>query len=78
MPELPDITVYAESIERLLTDAVLQKILLPNVFILRTVDPPVDAFEGKRLQRVGHIGKRIVLRFEGDLFAVIHLIVAER
>ena len=78
MPELPDITVYAESIERLLTDAVLQKILLPNVFILRTVDPPVDAFAGKRLQRVERIGKRIVLCFEGDLFAVVHLMIAGR
>ena len=78
MPELPDITVYAESIERLLADAVLQKILLPNMFILRTVDPPVNAFEGKRLQRVGHIGKRIVLCFDGDLFAVVHLMIAGR
>ena len=78
MPELPDITVYAELIERLLTDAVLQKILLPNVFILRTVDPTVDAFAGKRLQRVERIGKRIVLCFEGDLFAVVHLMIAGR
>ena len=78
MPELPDITVYAESIERLLTDAVLQKILLPNVFILRTVDPPVSEFSGKRLQRVERIGKRIVLCFEGDLFAVVHLMIAGR
>ena len=78
MPELPDITVYAESIERLLTDAVLQKILLPSVFILRTVDPPVSEFAGKRLQRVERIGKRIVLCFEGDLFAVVHLMIAGR
>ena len=78
MPELPDITVYAESIERFLADAVLQQILLPNIFILRTVDPPAGAFEGKRLQRVERIGKRIVLCFEGDLFAVIHLMIAGR
>ena len=78
MPELPDITIYAESIERLLADAVLQRILLPNIFILRTVDPPVGAFEGKRLQRVERIGKRIVLCFEGDLFALIHLMIAGR
>ena len=78
MPELPDIAVYAESIERLLADAVLQKILLPNMFILRTVDPPVSKFAGKRLQRVERIGKRIVLCFEGDLFAVVHLMIAGR
>ena len=59
MPELPDITIYAESIERLLADAVLQRILLPNIFILRTVDPPSGEFEGKRLQRVERIGKRL-------------------
>ena len=78
MPELPDITVYVESIERLLAGAVLNKVLLPNVFLLRTVDPPVSALEGKRLQQVERIGKRIVLGFEEDLFAVIHLMIAGR
>lgn len=78
MPELPDITVYAESIERLLEGAVLDKVLLPNLFLLRTFDPPVTVLEGKRLQRVEHLGKRIVLCFEGDLFAVVHLMIAGR
>ncbi|MEO8384021.1 MAG: DNA-formamidopyrimidine glycosylase family protein [Betaproteobacteria bacterium] len=78
MPELPDITVYAESIARLLEGAVLNKVLLPNVFLLRTFDPPVSALEGNRLQCVERLGKRVVLCFEGDLFAVIHLMIAGR
>lgn len=78
MPELPDITVYIESIERLLADAVLQKALVPNVFLLRTVDPPISSLEGKRLRHVERLGKRIVMEFEGDLFAVIHLMIAGR
>ena len=78
MPELPDITIYVESIERLLEGALLNKVLLPNVFLLRTFDPPVSALEGKCLQRVERLGKRIVLGFEGDMFAVIHLMIAGR
>ena len=78
MPELPDITVYVESIERLLGGAILNKVLLPNVFLLRTFDPPISALEGKRLQGIERLGKRIVLGFEGELFAVIHLMIAGR
>ena len=78
MPELPDIKVYVESIERLLEGAVLDKILLPNIFLLRTVDPPIGEFAGKRLLHVERLGKRIVLAFDGELFAVIHLMIAGR
>ena len=78
MPELPDMTVYVESIERLLGGAVLSRLLLPNIFLLRTFDPPTSALAGKRLLRVERLGKRIVLGFENDLFAVIHLMIAGR
>jgi formamidopyrimidine-DNA glycosylase len=78
MPEFPDIAVYCESIERELSGAVLKRILLPSVFVLRTVDPPVMAFEGKPLVATQRLGKRIVFEFEGDLFAVIHLMIAGR
>lgn len=78
MPELPDITVYVESIERLLGGAVLNKVTLQNVFLMRTVDPPVSALEGMRLKGVSRLGKRVVLAFDDDLFAVIHLKVAGR
>jgi formamidopyrimidine-DNA glycosylase len=78
MPELPDINVYVESFERLLEGAVLDKILLPNIFLLRTVDPSIGEFADKRLLNVERLGKRIVLAFDGDLFAVIHLMIAGR
>ncbi|MBL0121313.1 MAG: formamidopyrimidine-DNA glycosylase [Betaproteobacteria bacterium] len=78
MPELPDIAVYCESIERELACATLRKILLPSVFVLRTVEPAVGAFEGRRLIHAAYLGKRVVLEFEGDLFAVIHLMIAGR
>ena len=78
MPELLDIKVYVESIERLLEGAVLDKILLPNIFLLRTVDPPIGEFAGKRLLHVERLGKRIVLAFDVELFAVIHLMIAGR
>ncbi|MEP7156575.1 MAG: DNA-formamidopyrimidine glycosylase family protein [Betaproteobacteria bacterium] len=78
MPELPDIAVYCESIERVLEGAVLQQIALPSIFILRTVDPPVAEFQNHHLVSATRIGKRIVLGFEGELFAVIHLMIAGR
>ena len=78
MPELPDIAVYCESIEHVLSGATLERILLPSIFILRTVDPPTPEFENKRLASASRLGKRIVLGFEGDLFAVIHLMIAGR
>ncbi len=78
MPELPDISVYCESIERALAGATLLRIFLPSVFILRSVEPTASAFEGRRLLRANHLGKRVVLEFEGELFAVIHLMIAGR
>jgi len=78
MPELPDIAVYCESIERELAGSTLSRILLPSIFVLRTVDPPTMVFEGKRLLATHRLGKRIVFEFEGDLFAVIHLMIAGR
>jgi len=78
MPELPDIVVYCESIERQLAGATLQRIRLPSVFVLRSVEPAAGAFEGLRLLHATHLGKRVVLEFEGELFAVIHLMIAGR
>ncbi len=78
MPEYPDITIYCESIDRALQGAQLERVLLPNIFILRTFDPPVTALDGKKLLATERIGKRIVLCFEDDLFVVIHLMIAGR
>ncbi|NUN12589.1 MAG: formamidopyrimidine-DNA glycosylase [Myxococcales bacterium] len=78
MPELPDIVVYYEAIHRLFGGQRLQQIRLGNPFLLRTVTPTIHDFAGKRLLSTDRIGKRIVLYFEDDLIAVIHLMIAGR
>ena len=78
MPELPDITVYLESLERRIAGVPLQRIELRSPFLLRTVDPPIEKAEGRVVERVGRIGKRIVLHLEGGLALVIHLMIAGR
>ena len=78
MPELPDVAVYVERLTALLAGEPLERIRLASPWVLRSVTPPPTALEGRRLTGVSRIGKRIVLEFEGDLFAVIHLMVAGR
>jgi formamidopyrimidine-DNA glycosylase len=73
MPELPDITVYVECLERRLVDATLQEIKLRSPFVLRTVLPPWREAQGRRVTGVRRLGKRIVLELEGDLRLVLHL-----
>ncbi len=78
MPELPDLTVYLEHLDRLLAGKALQRIALRNPFVLRTVEPKPTAFEGRRFVRTARIGKRLVLTFDGELHALIHLMIAGR
>ena len=78
MPELPDITVYVERLEKLLAGAVLEKARVASPFLLRTVDPPLSATEGKRVLGLRRLGKRIVFVLEDELFLVLHLMVAGR
>lgn len=78
MPELPDIVVYVESLRRRILGAPLERIRLPSLFVLRTAVPPISEAEGKRVLDVRRVGKRIVLALEGDLFLVLHLMVAGR
>ncbi len=73
MPELPDVTVYVELLQRKLIGHRLQDIKLRSVSLLRTFDPPHSAAYGKRVTGVQRQGKRIVLAFEDDLFFVLHL-----
>ncbi len=78
MPELPDVTVYVEAVaERTVGHAPVELKLL-NPFVLRSVDPGREAFVGKRVTGVSRLGKRIVLEFEDDLFAVMHLMIVGR
>ena len=78
MPELPDVTVYVERIQAVAGGRKLHRIRLGSPFILRSVQPRPEEFSGLTLQTTGRIGKRIVLGFEHDLFAVIHLMIAGR
>ncbi len=78
MPELPDLTVYLESLEARIANQKLLQVRLLNPFLLRTAVPPISALEGKRVVRLRRLGKRIVVEFEGQLFLVMHLMVAGR
>jgi formamidopyrimidine-DNA glycosylase len=78
VPELPDVVVYIEALEKRVLGATLERVELRSPFVLRSVDPPIRAIEGKKVVRLARLGKRIVLGFEDDLFLVIHLMIAGR
>lgn len=78
MPELPDVIVYLEALERFAVGRRLDEIRLASPFVLRTADPPLSEVRGKTLLAVRRVGKRIVLVLEGDLFLVVHLMIAGR
>ena len=78
MPELPDITIYREALDARIRGQVLEHIRILNPFLLRTAVPPITDAEGKRVVDVRRIGKRIVLALEGELFLVLHLMIAGR
>ena len=78
MPELPDVVVYLEALERHIAGRRLARLNLLSPFVLRSVDPPIDSITGQTVRGVRRIGKRIVLEFPGDLFLVIHLMIAGR
>ncbi len=78
MPELPDITVYVEALERRIVGQPIEEIRVNTPFLLRTVDPPLDALIGHTPLRVERLGKRIVIELDGALFVVIHLMIAGR
>jgi formamidopyrimidine-DNA glycosylase len=78
MPELPDVTVYIENLQRLLRGNRLTAIRLFNPFLLRTAVPPIGHAHGRKVVDVSRIGKRIVLSLEGDLHLVLHLMIAGR
>jgi formamidopyrimidine-DNA glycosylase len=78
MPELPDIEVYLQSLRERIEGRVLERVRLKNAFLLRTAVPPVSDVHGKRVVDLRRMGKRIVIGLEGDVFAVIHLMIAGR
>ena len=78
MPELPDVVVYCEALAARVRGETLERVRLANPFVLRTAVPPLADAEGKRVRDVRRLGKRIVLALDGDLFLVIHLMIAGR
>ncbi len=78
MPELPDVTVYVERLQDLVVGTTLERVRLASPFVLRSVDPPISAAEGRQVMDVMRMGKRIVLCLEAELFLVIHLMIAGR
>ncbi len=78
MPELPDITVYIEALDRRIVGRVLQKIRIEHIFVLRTALPPIDSLAGKKVAALRRLGKRIAFGFEDGKWLVLHLMIAGR
>jgi formamidopyrimidine-DNA glycosylase len=78
MPELPDVVVYLEALDRHVAGKRLERVTLFSPFVLRSVDPPIDVITGQSVQSTRRIGKRIVLAFADDVFLVLHLMIAGR
>lgn len=78
MPELPDITAYIEALQPRVLGQPLEHIRIANVFLLRTAQPPIAEAEGRTVRELHRIGKRIAFGLEGDLWLVLHLMIAGR
>jgi formamidopyrimidine-DNA glycosylase len=78
MPELPDITAYITAIEERVLGRVLERIAVTSPFLLRTFDPPLSSAEGRTVTALRRIGKRIAIGVDGDLWLVLHLMIAGR
>jgi formamidopyrimidine-DNA glycosylase len=78
VPELPDLTVYAEALQRRIVGQPLERVRLASPFLLRTADPPIQSVNGKRVLAVRRFGKRLAIELEDDLVLVLHLMIAGR
>jgi formamidopyrimidine-DNA glycosylase len=78
MPELPDVEVYLEALARRVRGAKLEALRIAQPFILRTVDPKPAELEQRKVVELRRVGKRVALGFEGDVWLVIHLMIAGR
>jgi formamidopyrimidine-DNA glycosylase len=78
MPELPDITIYVEALERRIIGERLDAVRIQAPFLLRTFAPPLDSVSGKKVQEVRRIGKRIAVGLDDELWLVLHLMIAGR
>ncbi len=78
MPELPDITAYLHALDSCIVGKPLQRVRLASPFLLRTVQPPLASADGRVVEKLSRIGKRIAIGLEGDLWLVLHLMIAGR
>jgi formamidopyrimidine-DNA glycosylase len=78
MPELPDITVYVNSLDAKVRGDTLKRVKLASPFLLRTAVPPIASAEGKKVAGIERLGKRVVIEVDGGLFLVLHLMIAGR
>lgn len=78
MPELPDIAAYLSALETRIVGQPLERIRLANAFLLRTVQPPIEAIEGHTVRSLRRIGKRIAIEFDNGIWMVLHLMIAGR
>lgn len=78
MPELPDITVYLDALEPRIIGQALERTRISSPFLLRTFEPPIEALNGRRAVSLRRLGKRIAIQFEGDMWLVLHLMIAGR
>lgn len=78
MPELPDIVVYIEALEKRISGSTLQRVRIANPFLLRTAVPPLSSVEDRKIVELRRLGKRICFGLEDDLWLVLHLMIAGR
>src|ERR1700751_1043949 len=78
MPELPDITAYIRALEKRIVGQPLERVRLGSPFLLRTVEPPLASAEGRVVKKLSRVGKRIAIGVDGDLWLVLHLMIAGR
>src|SRR2546421_8156390 len=78
MPELPDITVYIEALEKRILNQTLEGVRVVSPFLLRTATPPLTSANGKKVLRLRRLGKRICVGLEDGLWLVLHLMIAGR
>src|SRR3989441_1435252 len=78
MRELPDVLLYIESLKLRILGQPFERVRLTSLFVVRSVSPPMSAIQGRIVRALSRLGKQIVLEFDGDLFLVVHLMIAGR
>jgi len=78
MPELPDVTIYLEALERRILGRTLRRAMIAGPFLLRTVDPPLESVHGHTVEKLRRLGKRIAIGLDNDVWLVFHLMIAGR